>query len=300
MAALHTPVAQLEALAALSAQAAPRTSQFGILAAIASPASQRARVSLVDVMAAVAPQASAGARTSQEQVLIAYAAGETNVAARASQGMALIAYGTSEQSAPRTDAWTYVLDGHRMWVLPLGLEGDWQYDTVTKQWSQLQTQGFAGLNFTFGVMWGLRIMGGDTQYPFLYELDPNESDDEGWRPVQHIVTGGVQTRSPNAIGVANFRLAASVGFQSDSPIDVDLTFSDDNGATWVGPFTITISEGVDNTQLVWPALGSFNAPGRIFQVADQGGFLSISGADVALNNYDEDDNQAAGGGGNGG
>lgn len=295
--ALHAWTPQLQLLAARATVAVPRTSQLVAMAAVGPPFSAELRTSQLVALAAFGPPAARAARDSQLQLLVAYSAGEANVRTRTSQAALLIAYGTGVPGDPRTDSWTYVLDGHRFWVLPLGAEGDWAYDVVTKQWAQLDTQGFPGLNFTHGVMWGLRIMGGDALYPFLYELDPTESDDEGWRPVAHVVTGGVQTRSPNMIGVANFRLTASVGFESDTPVDVNLTFSDDNGNTFSDPFVITIDAGVYNTQLVWSALGSFTAPGRIFQIADNGGFLSISGADVALNNYDEDDEAKGGGSG---
>jgi hypothetical protein len=301
MASLRAFVSQLQLLAARATVAAPRVAQLLGYAAIGPPTAPRAYVSQALVLAAFGPPQSRSARDSQALLQIARS-GEGNVSVLSSQALLLIAYGSGVPGTPRTDAWTYTLDGHRMWVLPLGLEGDWQYDTITKQWSQLQTQGFVGLNFTHGVQWKSRIMGGDALYGFLYELDPNQVDDEDFRPVEHIVTGGIQTRSPNQIGVANFRMAASIGYQSDSPVDVILQFSDDNGNTWSDPnaFIITINEGVYNTALVWDALGSFQAPGRIFRVTDYGGFLSISGADAALNNYDEDDNAASGGGGSSG
>jgi hypothetical protein len=149
-------------------------------------------------------------------------------------------------------------------------------------------------------MWNLRVMGGDVLYPSLYELDPTQPDDEGWRPVMHVVTGGVQTRSPNMIGVANFRLTASAGVLSDATTAVNLTFSDDNGKTWSDVYSIEVAQGDAATPLVWSALGSFSAPGRIFQISDEGGMLSISGADVALNNYDDDEGPPGEGGSRGG
>jgi len=243
------------------------------------------------VLAAYGPPESFQGRASQAQALVAYSAGAANVSTQVSQAELLIAYGTGVPITQTANTWTFALDGHHFWVVDLGPEGTWAYDTTTKQWCQLSSQGFPGLNFTHGTMWGLRIFGGDALYPFLYELDPNQPDDEGWRAVEHIVTGGIQTRSPNMIGVANFRIAASVGALSDASTDVNLTFSDDNGNTWSDVFTIAVAEGANSVQLNYPALGSFGAPGRIFRITDSGGMLSIYGADVALNNYDEDDNQ---------
>lgn len=294
-AALRTPVSQFTALAARATTATPRVTGLTALAAYAPPQSKAAEGSQLTVLAAYAPPASAQSRAAQAQALIAYSAGGPNVSAKVSQALALIAYGTGVPITQLANTWTFIMDGHRFWVMSLGPEGDWAYDTETKQWCQLNSQGFPGLNFTHGTMWGLRVFGGDALYPFLYELDPNQPDDEGWRTVEHIVTGGIQTRSPNMIGVANFRLAASVGALNDASTDVNLTFSDDNGNTWSDPFTITVSQGAYDTQLVFPALGSFGAPGRVFKITDAGGMLSIYGADAALNNFDEDDNAAAGG-----
>lgn len=287
--ALRTPVTLFDVLSAREADAAPHLSQAVVLAAYGPPISKQSRAAQAVVLAAVAPPASKQTRDSQLDVLAAYSSGAKNVTARASQLAVLIAYATGDEGQPRSDTWTFVMDGHRFWVLPLGPEGTWAYDTVTRQWCQLNTLGFPGLNFTHGVMWGLRIFGGDVLYPALYEMDPTQPQDEAWRPVQHIVTGGVQTRSPNMIGVANFRLTASAGALSDATTSVDLTFSDDNGNTWSDVFSIPMAQGEFAKPLLWPALGSFSAPGRIFKITDEGGMLSISGADAALNNYDEDE-----------
>lgn len=292
-AALRTPASQLSVLAARVTTATPRVTELTALAAYGPPSSQGARASQFSVLVACGPPGSYQARAAQDQTLIAYAAGETNVSAKVSQAQVLIAYGTGVPITQVANTWTFIMDGHRFWVVSLGPEGDWAYDTETKQWCQLNSQGFPGLNFTHGTMWGLRVFGGDALYPFLYELDPNQPDDEGWRAVEHIVTGGIQTRSPTMIGVANFRLTASAGALSDASTDVNLTFSDDNGNTWSDVFTIPVNAGEYDKPLLYPALGSFGAPGRIFRVTDSGGMLSIYGADAALNNFDED--EASGG-----
>lgn len=200
---------------------------------------------------------------------------------KTSQLPRLIAYRTGIPAQQRQTAWTFVLDGHRFYVLPLGPEGDWAYDMTTQEWCQLQTQGFPGMNFTHGVMWGLRIMGGDALYPYLYELDPTEPFDENWREVNHIVTGGIATRARSMIGVANFTLTASVS--EDSAIDhaLSLAFSDDNGVTWSKEFDLPLTD-VSTQKLIWNALGSFTAPGRVFRLTDFSGPIRLDGADVVL------------------
>lgn len=294
-AALRTLTSQEALLAATARTPSPRAAQAAMLAATARvPAPRAAQVA---VLAAYAPPSAQDARNSQLAVVASRAAGgAADVSPRTSQAAMLIAYGTGVPITQTANSWTFVMDGHRFWVLSLGPEGDWAYDTTTKQWCQLNTQGYPGLNFTQGVMWNQRVMGGDVLDPYLYELDPTQPDDQGWRPVQHIVTGGLQTRSANQIGVANFRLAGSAGVLSDATTSVLLEFSDDNCKSWTAMEPIVVAQGNVNLPLIWSALGSFGAPGRIFRISDAGGMLSLFGADAALNNYDEDD----AGGGNGG
>src|SRR5579859_6496167 len=285
--ALFSFASQFAVLDAQATRPPPRVTQLAVMAACAPGDAAESRVSQLPVLAAYAPPSSQQSRVSQEQLLVARSGGEANVTAEVSQAMMLIAYGTGVPNPSRSDSWTFVMDGHRFWVLPLGPEGDWAYDTITKQWCQLFTQGFDGLNFAHGVMWKQRIVGSDLLYPVLYEMAASNPDDDDFRPVMHVVTGGIATRSQNKIGVSNFRLTATAGVLRDASTDVNLTFSDDNGNTFSPAFTIPVTQGAFDQQLVWNALGSFSAPGRIFKISDAGGMLSIYGADAALNNYDE-------------
>lgn len=263
MSAISTPVAQTSVLATTkSVDDRPRTSQFGALAAYGPPQTKFAY-------------------DSQAALLAATAAQEGNVTTKTSQIALMAAYGTGVPSTAKTAAWTFVLDGHRFYVLPLGPEGDWAYDFTTQEWCRLQTQGFPGMNFTHGVMWGLRVIGGDALYTYLYELDPNQPFDEAWRDVQHMVTGGIPTRSRAAIGVANFTLTASVGLDSAEDQAISLAFSDDNGVTWSQEFDLPLTD-VSSQVLIWNALGSFSAPGRVFRITDYSGPIRLDGADVVL------------------
>ena len=180
----------------------------------------------------------------------------------------------------RINAWTFILDGHRFYVLSLGTEGDWAYDTTTQEWCQLTTQNFPGINFTHGVMWGIRVMGGDISYPILYEMDPAQPLDGGTTSVAHIVTGGVPTRTRSIIGVANFTVTASVADDSEMG-NISLAFSDDNGVTWSPEFDEPLTD-TSSQKLIWNALGSFSAPGRIFRITDYSGPVRLDGADVVL------------------
>lgn len=203
------------------------------------------------------------------------------MSAHVSQIAIMQAYYESQPAVSRQSSWTFIMDGHRFYVLPLGPEGDWAYDTTTHEWCKLQSQGFDGINFTHGCMWGIRVMGGDSLYTYLMELDPTQSLDEGWREIQRKVTGGVATRSRAAIGVGNFTLTASVGDDNSVDQPISLAFSDDNGVTWSEEFDIPLTDASTQT-LIWSALGSFAAPGRVFRITDTAGPVRLDGADVVL------------------
>lgn len=259
----HTDLSQFTLLSALDGQATPQVSSFVVLDAFG-------------------PLATSGADVSHFTPIVARAG---IVATEVSQLPVLIAYGTGEPFDSRQQSWTFTLDGHKFFVLPLGPEGDWAYDVTTQSWCQLQTEGFDGLNFTKGVMWGPRIIGGDALFPYLYELDPNAREDEGWRDIKHVVTGGVPLRGRYNVGVSNFTITASVATLDSVGQDMTLNFSDDNGNTWSPDFSITLN-GTGSQRLIWNSLGSFSAPGRIFKITDTAGPVRIDGADVVLKGSD--------------
>ena len=254
-------------------------SQGGVLAS--TKGQPGARLPTAFMYLAYGPAASRQADVPTAAALIAATGGTTNVTGKVTQAVALIAYATSTPATSRSDAWSFFLDGHRFYVLPLGPEGDWAYDTTTKEWSELQTQGFDGLNFKHGVMWDFRIMGGDQLYPFLLEMDPSKTLDDDFRPVEHVVTGGIPTRSRNSIGVANFTVTASVSDEASQAYPISLAFSDDNGVTYSEEFPITLTD-MSTQSLIWNSLGSFSAPGRVFRITDYGGPIRLDGADVVL------------------
>lgn len=256
-----------------------RSSQ--VLGLTAGSVQAKARTSQMMGLLAYGPPASHYVEATQMFVLAAVSAGDENVSAHVTQTLSYVAYYEGQPETSRTAAWTFVMDGHRFYVLPLGPEGDWAYDTTTQEWCKLKTNGFDGMNFTHGTMWGLRIMGGDSLYTILLEFDPTQPLDDGWREVTRIVTGGIPSRARSAIGVANFTLTASVGDDNSVDMPISLAFSDDNGFTYSEEFDIPLTD--KSTQmLLWPALGSFSAPGRVFRITDTAGPVRLDGADAVL------------------
>lgn len=269
-------------------------SQLGVLASYTShgDVAQYARTSQVAVLVVYNDVAAKYARVGQMAVLAPYKiAGHMNLVPRVSQVLRLLVYGPAATSSSRSRAWTFVLDGHPMYVLDLGQEGTYIYDLATKQWSQFVTQGFVGWNMLHGVEWGetRRIVAADTVGPYVWEMKPESALDDDFRPVEHTVTGGVMLRSRVYVDMAALRVAVSAGHVQTTDAVIKLRFSDDGGNTWSPYYPVVLQPDNTMQEVAWRSLGSFMAPGRVIELTDIGGPLRIDGADVYLGNFDEND-----------
>lgn len=189
--------------------------------------------------------------------------------------------------------WTYTLDGHTFYVLELLTEGTWVVDLGTGQWSRFYTSGFSGRwDAVNGIMWGNRVVAGDISSTSsqLWEISADELKDNDSLDIAHVVTGGLQTRSRVKHSVDAVRLSASVGKLGTGTIaDVKLRWSDDNGNSWSSYRTVTLTEGTNGTEIAYRSLGSFAAPGRVFEISDTGGPLRLDGCDGEIDGLDGND-----------
>jgi len=189
----------------------------------------------------------------------------------------------------RTRAWTFTLDGHTFYVLDLYTEGTFVFDTVSNRWAKFSTQGYGAWNMHQGTMWGKRIVAGDIGTSQVWELDPAAMLDEGFRDITHAVTGALVTRSRTYHAVDAVRVSASAGDLDEvNGATFNLRFSDDQGNTWSPYFSLTLSESDFSGEIAWRSLGSFNAPGRIFELTDSGGLVRIDGCDAFIDDFDND------------
>jgi hypothetical protein len=212
------------------------------------------------------------------------------VTVRQAQLPMLIMYRTGVPAPKRARCWSFVLDGHTFYVLNLAEEGDFLFDTVTQQWCHWSTAGFdKQWNFQNGTMWGNRIVGADLLNDYVWEMDPSATLDNGFRDIEHIVTGGISTRSRTYIGCDSVRVSASFGLLDEVNGSVmNLRFSDDQEETWSDYFPVSLTEDDFDGEIAFRSLGSFMAPGRIFELSDTGGLIRIDGADAFLNGFDND------------
>lgn len=204
-----------------------------------------------------------------------------------------------DPSQSRKRAWTFTLDGHTFYVLDLGQEGTWLYDADTGQWCQWVTANFVQWDVANGCMWDKRVVGGDLQSTQVWEARNSQLTDNG-TDIQHIVSGKLETRSRVFHSVAALRLSGSLGEIGDpASATVNVRYSDDDGFSYSQLFPVTIIQGSAN-EIAWRSMGSFCAPGRVFEISDTGGLVRIDGLDAFIDDFDEDSNTEATQGGGGG
>lgn len=238
-------------------------------------------------------------RASQSFAMVPYTVGKHNVP-RASQMAVEAVYRTGIPDPRRARAWWFTFDGHTFYVLDLGEEGTYVFDTVTKQWARWYTDGFSGQwNMKSGAMWGaLRVVAGDSISGEVWVIDPNNPMDESWRIMTHVVTGGILLRGRVFVSLSALRLVGSAGnITSDTgTAPVRMRFSDDMGESWSDYFEVQVTEGEFGEETAWRSLGSFMEPGRVIEISDEGGSVRIDALDGTMNGFDEPPSPATGGG----
>jgi hypothetical protein len=189
----------------------------------------------------------------------------------------------------RKRAWTFTLDGHTFYVLDLGAEGTWVYDKTTQTWSQWYTDTYVQWNVANGCMWGTRIVGGDLASSNVYEVAASNVQDYGAVDIPHCVTGGIVTRSRDGFSLDALLLSASRGELGEvAGTTLNMRFSDDNGETWSDYFPISLVNADYSQDLRWASLGNFQAPGRVFEISDDGGPISLDGLDAFMDGFDDE------------
>lgn len=196
-------------------------------------------------------------------------------------------------------AWTFSLDGHDFYVLRLGDSGTLVYDTATEQWAEWKTEDLPFWRLQTGMNWlGMSIasfnegatapiIAGDDTYGLLWSLVPEDGLDEDPRgpeyddiPFTRKVTGGVVTRRRDPISCNAVYLTANVGYPQAGAADITLRTSDDNGVTWTDHGAITVEAANYTQEISWRSLGTFFAPGRIFELEDKGASVRLDNLDM--------------------
>lgn len=189
----------------------------------------------------------------------------------------------------RQKAWTFDHDGHTFYVLDLAERGALCYNLTTQSWSNWDTAGYEGhFNMKNGFHWrdGKQVVGGGILAGLLVAFDPDTYIDEGFRPVSYEINGVIFASSEAYIKQYALRLVGSPArtglYDVISPPILNMSFSDDNGATWSDPRALELSMSDTSQRLEFRSLGAFSQPGRLFRMFDSGGikFLAYVVADL--------------------
>lgn len=257
-------------------------SELALLVAIKN--APAARTPEVALLAAYKATGIVQARISQGALLVAHS---SDVATRAAETALLVAYRTGVGGLVRSRAWTYTMDGHTFYVLNLGEEGTFVYDTTTDQWAEFETGGYGIWNMINGFEWGLYVVGGDVTSATVWTIDPDAVIDEDWRPIEHKVNGGLPSRSRDGVPLDALFLTISSGDIAEEGAELKMRFSDDQGRTWSSYYTITLMQANYSQDIAWRSLGQISAPGRIFEIYDVGGMIRIDDCNAILSGKDD-------------
>lgn len=252
----------------------------------------------------------AGIRSSQGAVMAVY--GVPSQSMRSSQALVSVTFNQTAKirvaqahvlalvrgsiNNPRLRAWTFDLDGHEFYVLRLGNNKTLLYDLTTQQWSWWSTGSLGTWRTNVGVNWlqsgsvaqnyGSNVVVGDDNYGILWVLNPEQGYDDSAtdtdrensivKPFPRVATGQITVRGRMTIPCYQVYLTADNGQPAYTGASVSLSYSDDNGKTYVDASEpITVEAGNYYQEYVWRSIGLARAPGRIFRITDDGAFAKI-------------------------
>jgi len=203
-------------------------------------------------------------------------------------------------SNPALRSWYYTLDGHDFYVLKLGTKfKTLVYDLETGKWSYFNTAGQSAWRASIGMNWrssgsiggvyGSNVVVGDDSTGILWVLDPtyglddNLEDDQPAGTFERIATGQMVQRGRQHSPVYSVDLTASTGSPAQSDMTISLSYSDDNGNSYVVADDVkTAITGDYNQDITWYSLGLIKYPGRLFRLTDDGAVARIDSLDVNL------------------
>jgi hypothetical protein len=195
-------------------------------------------------------------------------------------------------SDPRVRAWTFTLDGHDFYVIKAGQKETLVYDLSTGQWfvwgsgRSLNWDVVTGINWVggnkFARNFGSNIVVGSAINGSVFFLDPVQVSDEASiegresQPFHRLVTTQVPLRGYNRVAVYEMQLLGSQGDLISPDLNgITLLYSDDRGQSYVSAGVVTIDDDDFDARATWRSLGSFQSPGRLIRIEDNGALQRI-------------------------
>jgi hypothetical protein len=184
-----------------------------------------------------------------------------------------------EPALPLVKAWAFTFDGHVFYVLSTVAGRTLICDLTTGQWHTWKTGESPFWNMYRGIMWGGRPIAADETSNEIWMVDPSSELDEGEHEIARTVTGYQPVRGTHSRRQGSMRLTARRGVMGGEDLVVRMRFSDDAGSSWSPYYDIDLDPDSYSTRMEWRSLGRLRAPGRIWEITDEGGLVRIDGAD---------------------
>lgn len=182
--------------------------------------------------------------------------------------------------APLTvNVFPYDIDGHVMYGLHIRGRGTFVYDLMTSQWAQWQTADFPFWNAQYHVKWQDNYYASTKFENQLNLVDPDSVLDDSFRTNSFIATGRLESQDREYVANPEAQIFGSIGLRGG---DVNLRYSDDEGETWSAYRTVDVTAGARNANVMFYDLGSVTAPGRIYQIEDEGTLRRIQTLKVKM------------------
>lgn len=197
---------------------------------------------------------------------------------------ALAVYGIGAPEELTVRAFSFIMDGHKYYVLQLGELGTWIRDHTTQQWHQWGTVGYTRWNAKLGLNWDDRVLVADTVDNTIWEVDPDNWQDQGFKDIVHVTSAIIPNNTTNYMRLDEVNLSVSSGFMDSLNSRITLEYSDDRGVTYETPEdgVVSLTVGDYAEQISWQSLGSFTMPGRVIRITDVGGPLRIDWATARI------------------
>jgi hypothetical protein len=155
-------------------------------------------------------------------------------------------------------AWTYELDGHRLYILTLGGDSTWVYDLNNPgPWTRFSSTGYDYWRAHLGCTVGGTVLAADSLSNAIYRLNPNKLGDNSTTfPVAFTAFDQV---ADVGMTVSEVRLECDTGVglntgQGSAPL-VSMKWSDNEGRSWSNLTYKSLGAMGTYVRVIWRRLG---------------------------------------------
>lgn len=192
--------------------------------------------------------------------------------------------------------WSFSIDGHDFYLIYLPGAFSLVYDLTTGKWSRWSSNSLAYLNQHVGLNWlsvgattyargqNTNVVAGDLRSGQLWLVNPVLGYDENIttsavEAFTSIVIGGIPIKGRDNLRCNMVFLRCAMATPAVTGAAFTLRTSDDLGKTWVTHDVLTMPTSTAEVELYWRSLGLMGAPGRIFEISDNGASRRINSLD---------------------